>query len=123
MQSVRLKLGLATFLLSASAVAQAYDGWTSELSHAAGGALLAAGISHLYQESPNRAWIGFAASTAASVLVEGASIARGGKRSSQVLDMASHALGSALGAWYADKYLLVPVVTRHTVSLTAHYRF
>lgn len=110
-------------LLAASGVCQAYDGWTSEVAHAAGGALLAGGITYVYRDSPDRAMIGFVASTAASVLVESASIARGGKRSSQYLDMASHALGSAIGAWYSDKYLLVPVVSSSSVGVVYSARF
>lgn len=67
--------------------------------------------------------IGFAASTAAGILVESASIARGGKRSSQYLDMASHAIGSAIGAWYSDRYLLVPVISRSSVGVVYSTRF
>lgn len=118
-----MKRLLITAILAASGACQAYDGWTSEVSHAAGGALLAGGISYVYRDSPHRALIGFAASTAAGVLVESASISRGGKRSSQYLDMASHAIGSAIGAWYSDKYLLVPVVTSSSVGVVYSARF
>lgn len=104
-------------LLFFSAHSHAYDGLSSELSHAVGGALLAGAVTKIYSESENRAWIGFAVSTAAVVLEQSYEISRGANRSSQIKDMAWHALGSALGAWATDKYLLVPVVTRTSVGL------
>ncbi len=104
-------------LLFFSIHSHAYDGLSSELSHAVGGALLAGAVTKIYSESENRAWIGFAVSTAAVVLEQGYEISRGANRNSQIKDMAWHALGSALGAWATDKYLLVPVVTRTSVGL------
>lgn len=118
-----MKRCLTVLLMMFASTAHAYDGPTSELSHALGGGLLAAGITYVYRDSPSRQWIGFAGSTAAIVLTESLSIAKGNKASSQVLDMASHALGAAIGAWYSDKYLLVPVVTRSSVSLVYSARF
>jgi hypothetical protein len=110
-------------LLFCSAHSQAYDGLTSELSHAVGGALLAGAVTQIYSESENRAWIGFAVSTAAVVLEQGYEISRGANRNSQILDMAWHAVGSALGAWATDKYLLVPVVTRTSVGMVLVHPF
>jgi len=107
----------AIALLFCSAHSHAYDGLSSELSHAVGGALLAGVVTKIYSESENRAWIGFAVSTAAVVLEQGYEISRGANRNSQIKDMAWHALGSALGAWATDKYLLVPVVTRTSVGM------
>ena len=107
----------AIVLLFFSAHSHAYDGLSSELSHAVGGALLAGAITKIYSESENRAWIGFAVSTAAVVLEQSYEISRGANRNSQIKDMAWHALGSALGAWATDKYLLVPVVTRTSVGM------
>lgn len=107
----------AIVLLFFSAHSHAYDGLSSELSHAVGGALLAGAITKIYSESENRAWIGFAVSTATVVLEQSYEISRGANRNSQIKDMAWHALGSALGAWATDKYLLVPVVTRTSVGL------
>ena len=99
------------------------DSFGSELSHAVGGALMAGGISYLYRDSPDRAMMGFGLSTAAIVIVESINISRGADRSSQYLDMAAHALGSAIGAWYTDKYLLMPVVTKASVGLVYQKRF
>lgn len=84
---------------------------------------MAAGISYLYRDSPDRAMIGFGVSTAAMVIVESINISKGADRSSQYLDIAAHALGSAIGAWYADKYLLMPVVTKTSVGFYYQKRF
>jgi hypothetical protein len=75
----------------------AYDGLSSELSHAAGGALLAGAVTRFYSESDNRAWIGFVVSTAGILISERQNIAHGPLRSSAWLDVASHAAGAALG--------------------------
>jgi hypothetical protein len=112
-----MKRLLTIALLFCAAHSHAYDGLTSELSHAAGGALLAGAVTKMYSESENRVWIGFAVSTAAVVLEQGYQISRGANRNSQIKDMAWHAVGSALGAWATDKYLLVPVVTRTSVGM------
>jgi hypothetical protein len=93
---------------------------TSELSHAAGGAVMAGYISHLYAESENRAWIGFGISTALVIAEQSYEISKTGNRSSNQLDMAAHAIGSAIGAWYTDKYLLVPIVKRNSFGLTIY---
>ncbi|MCB1864028.1 MAG: hypothetical protein KDG50_01245 [Chromatiales bacterium] len=87
---------------------QAYDGWSSELSHAGGGALLAGGITYIadqYEVSrKNRAWIGFGLSSALGVI--GELVTTG----TSALDMFSHAAGSAIGAFVTDKWILHPVV-------------
>lgn len=101
----------------------AYDGVSSELSHAAGGALLAGAVTRFYSESDNRAWIGFAVSTAGIVISESYQIAHGAKRSSSLLDVASHAAGSALGAWWTDKYYLMPVIGPKSVGLVFTRQF
>lgn len=103
--------------------ARAYDGLSSELSHAAGGALMAGVVTQMYGTSEHRAWIGFAVSSAAVVVEQGYEISRGARRSSQVLDMAAHTLGAALGAWYSDKYLLMPVVSSRSVGVLVVHGF
>lgn len=118
-----MKRMLVATLVVVSGGCQAYDGLTSQFSHAVGGGLLAAGITYAYKDSPSRQWIGFAGSTAAIVLTESISIAQGHKASSQLLDMASHALGAAVGAWYSDKYWLMPVVSRSSVGVVYTARF
>lgn len=104
-------------LLSAS-VSKASDSLTSEFSHVASGAVMAGYITKLFPESDNRAWLGFGISSAFIVAEQNYEISKVGKRSSQQLDMAAHILGSAVGAWYCDKYLLVPLIGKNSVSLT-----
>ena len=62
---------------------------------AAGGALLAGAVAKIYSESENRAWIGFAVSTAGIVISEAHQMSKGAKHSSSMLDIASHAAGAA----------------------------
>jgi hypothetical protein len=73
--------------------------------------LLAGGITYLadeYSSVPEyRGWIGFGLSSALGVIGELLS----GSNSSG-LDMASHAVGSAIGAFVTDKWILQPVVKR-----------
>ncbi len=105
--------------------AQAYDGVTSEVSHAAGGAALAGAITAIYKDSENRAWIGFGVSSAVSIFSEVRQYNLRGniKVSSSLLDATSHVLGSALGAWATDKYLLVPVVTKSYTGVVIQRQF
>lgn len=98
----------------------ASDSFTSEFSHLASGAAMAGYITHIYAESDHRAWIGFGISTAVIVAEQNYEIRKNGRRSSQQLDMVAHALGSALGAWYADKYLILPNVTQHAIGFTLY---
>ena len=101
----------------------AYDGFTSEISHAAGGALLAGLITQACADDERRAWIGFAVSAAAGALSESLQASRGARGYSSLLDAASHAAGAAVGAWLGDRYLLVPVLGRPHVGLVLVHRF
>ncbi len=113
----------AMVLLALVGPVWAYDGLSSQLSHAAGGALMAGVVTRMNSESEHLAWIGFAVSSAAVIAEQSYQISRGADRSSQVLDMASHILGAAWGAWYADKYMLTPLVSRHSVGVVWVQRF
>lgn len=88
----------------------AYDGMTSQIPHAVGGALAAGLLSKVFEESEHRALIGFSVSTALIVLAEGSQLGTGSRRNSQLLDIAYHTLGSAIGAWATDKFILTPIV-------------
>ena len=90
------------------------------MSHVISGAAIAGYITHRYSDSEYRSWIGFGVSTAIVIAEQNYEISKVGKRPSQQLDMVAHALGSAIGAWYTDKYLLVPIVKRNYVGLTVH---
>jgi hypothetical protein len=118
-----MKFFYAVLLFGFMGNCHASDSWSSELSHATGGALLAGAATRLYSDSENGAWIGFAISSAGVVLAESYQISRGAKRSSSYLDMASHIAGAALGAWWMDKYGLMPVIGHRSVGLVIHRQF
>ena len=105
-------------ILITSPQCSASDSFTSEMSHVISGAAIAGYITHRYSESEYRSWIGFGVSTAIVIAEQNYEISKVGNRSSQQLDMVAHALGSALGAWYTDKYLLVPLIKKSYVGLT-----
>jgi hypothetical protein len=107
-------------ILITSPQCSASDSFTSEMSHVISGAAIAGYITHRYSESEYRSWIGFGVSTAIVIAEQNYEISKVGNRSSQQLDMVAHALGSALGAWYTDKYLLVPLIKKSYVGLTVH---
>lgn len=109
---------LFSLALISSPKCSASDSFTSEMSHVIGGGLMAGYITHRYSESEYRSWIGFGLSTAIIVVEQNYEISKSGNRSSQQLDMVAHALGSAICAWYTDKYLLIPIIKRNYLGLT-----
>jgi hypothetical protein len=113
-----MKILLVLTMVFTACISKASDSFTSEISHAVSGAVMAGYISKMFTESENRAWIGFGLSSAFIVAEQNYEISKVGKRSSQQLDMAAHMLGSAVGAWYTDKYLLIPVIGKNSLSLT-----
>ena len=106
--------------LLASPPCHASDSFNSEMSHVIGGAVMAAYITDKYSDSEYRSWIGFGLSTAIIVVEQNYEISKTGNRSSQQLDMVAHAIGSAFGAWYTDKYLLVPLMKKNYFGLTVN---
>lgn len=93
--------------------AYGYDGITSEMSHAAGGAVIAGAVVKMVDDSPNRAWVGFGVSTSVGILAQAYEMsAQNAKFAPSLLDAGAHALGAALGAWVTDKYILLPVINR-----------
>jgi uncharacterized membrane protein len=113
---------LLIILFAIASNSYAYDGFTSEVSHAAGGAVMAGAITKIFEDSPNRLLISVGASSTVSFLAESRQIfSKDAKVSSSLLDFSSHALGSVLGAWVTDSYLLTPIITR-TYSGIALYR-
>ena len=104
----------------------------SEVSHVAGGALLAGGVTAIADQfpeyKPNRAMLGFGVSTVIGVIDFAVESVVNGDTSGQLLDLASHTLGSALGAWVTDEYILSPVITNSKTEgkyagLTMNYSF
>jgi len=92
----------------------AYDGFTSEISHVAGGALLAGTSTFLVDKfnwsHEHRALVGFGTGATLGVLGE---LATDG---SSVIDMASHVLGAAIGAYSTDRWLLRPVIKQDAAN-------
>lgn len=86
----------------------AYDGFTSEISHVAGGALMAGTSTYLADRfnwnRDHRALFGFGAGAALGVLGELAS------SGPSAIDIVSNVLGAAVGAYSTDRWLLRPVI-------------
>lgn len=110
-------------LLCLAGPSHAYDGASSELSHVGTGALLAGVVTRHFQASEQRAWMGFAVSTAAIVLAEYPNYAKPGRLHGAQLDVASHVVGAALGAWLTDRYVLTPFVSPGHVGLVWTHRY
>ncbi len=99
-----------------TADAYANNSVQSEMSHVAGGVVMAGGITwavdRYYPEyRDNRGMIGFGVSTVAIFAEQGVEYALRGNAWGQLLDATSHMVGSAIGAWVTDRYILSPVVT------------
>lgn len=105
------------------------DGPSSELGHAAGGAVIAGAATYVadaYWPDLNRGWAGFCFSALAGCAGEAAQWASGSEFS--LLDAASHAAGAALGAWVTDRFILLPVIRitsqdKVCASLVASFTF
>jgi len=120
------------FLMGISSVS-ANDDFNSEMSHVVGGAILAGGITAVvdryypeYRE--DRGMIGFWTSSAAIVIEQAVEIALHGDAKGQALDAVSHIIGSALGAFVTDQYILSPVLNNSAsegkyVGLALQYSF
>lgn len=92
--------------------ASAYNGLSSELSHVAGATVVSGGITFLADKysahKEQRAWIGFGVSSLFFTVVE----LYDGNTYDNRLDIASDIVGSAVGAFVTDKWILKPVVKR-----------
>lgn len=88
----------------------------SELPHVGGGALMAAIVAVIadkYFPQYHRGWAGFNVSTAAGVLSQVYEYSEGTNSTEEaLLDAASHAFGSAIGAYLTDQVILMPVVKK-----------
>lgn len=107
---------LFSFLSITSLMAN--ESFNSEISHfgggiALGGALTAVG-DHYYPE--NRAMFGFGVSSVGFAIEEMAATALHGNLAGNLLDIAAHTAGSAIGAMVTDKYLLTPVISQDKIN-------
>lgn len=85
------------------------------MSHVAGGVAMAgvitAAVDHYYPKYRHcRGKIGFWISSAGIILEQGVEVAQHGNCKGQLLDAASHVLGSAIGAFVTDRFILSPVI-------------
>ena len=110
-------------VLALTGQVHAYDGMTSQIPHTIGGALLAGVITKSFEEHEHRALIGFSISTALFAVVEGHQLGSGSHRQSQMLDIYYHTIGSAIGAWATDKFILSPVVTPNSIGVAYEQSF
>lgn len=123
------------FIISACSVLalSANEGLGSESSHFVGGAVMAGGITAIvdnyYPEyKSERGMIGFEVSSIVIIAEQSIEYALNGNARGQLLDAASHIVGSALGSFITDKYILLPVLKDSAsdgkyVGLTVQHSF
>lgn len=100
------------------------DNWKSESAHAVGGAVMAGAITALtdyyYPEyADDRAMIGFGISSTVIIAEQYYEYRKSGNGRGQALDALSHIVGSAIGAYATDRFILSPDV--HTSSAEGEY--
>ncbi len=88
----------------------------SEISHTIGGALLAGTISWAsdrYLPEYDRAWMGFGVSCVIGIASQYYEYNQGSNTADEAaVDAVTHVLGSAIGAYVSDRYLLRPVLKK-----------
>lgn len=112
MKKLILCVVLCTTILTAN------ESFNSEISHFGGGVVIAGALTaigdHFYPE--DRAMFGFGVSSVGFVIEEIVVTAKHGNLLGNLLDIAAHTAGSALGAVITDKYLLTPVVSQNEIN-------
>ena len=93
----------------------ANDGVGSEMSHLIGGVAAAGAVTYAVdawwlEYAEDRGWIGFWVSSGVIAIEQFVEYKQHGDAQGQALDTAAHILGSAIGAYVTDKYLLSPIV-------------
>ena len=111
------------FAFALTSEAWAFDGMSSQIFHAVGGAALAGIMTKSFEAHDHRALIGFSISTALFAAVEGRQMGSGSRRHSQMLDIYYHTMGSAIGAWATDKFILLPIVTPTSIGVAYEQSF
>ncbi|MBU0663180.1 MAG: hypothetical protein KJ990_01410 [Proteobacteria bacterium] len=119
--STTLFCSLITIITFFTADAHANGSMGSEMSHAVGGALMAGSITAVvdryYPEyRDDRRMIGFGVSTVAIFAEQGVEYALHGNAGGQLMDATTHMIGSAIGAWVTDRFILSPVVTNYSAK-------
>ena len=92
----------------------ATETFSSEASHFIGGTVLAGAstvvVNQFEEYKQDRRIIGFGISALYGLIDQSIQYAEDGNAGGQLLDLGAHLLGSALGAWVTDEYILSPVV-------------
>lgn len=105
---------------------------SSEGSHFLGAAVLGAGATAVVDQfdeyRQDRKVIGFGISAVYGLVDQTIQYIEYGNAGGQLLDLGAHLLGSAVGVWLTDKYILEPVVTESKsegkyVGLAMNYSF
>lgn len=122
----KFKLIIIGLFISSSLIAN--DSVGSEASHFIGGAVMAGGITAIvdkyYPEYKNdRFLIGFGISSTAIIAEQGVEYALRGNAKGQLLDAGSHILGSALGSYLTDEFILTPIVDHEQIGVKVNYTF
>lgn len=109
---MRVVLASVFLLLLSATGSLAYDGWSSELPHFAGSAVISGASTAIadYYSLEHRALIGFSVGAAVGVLGETIG------NSFSWLDLASDLLGAGVGAFVTDRFILSPVISTQTES-------
>ncbi len=92
----------------------ATETFNSEASHFVGGTVIAgastAVVNQFEEYKQDRKIIGFGISAVYALIDQSIQYVEDGNAGGQLLDLGAHLLGSALGAWVTDEYILAPVV-------------
>jgi len=108
---------LIFLILMVSNLSHANSNVNSEMSHLVGGIAVAGaityGVDKFYPEyKENRAQIGFWVSTLGMVIESAIEYKLHGEGQNQALDATAHAIGSAIGAYTTEQYLIMPRVQK-----------
>ncbi len=131
-RSALLTALLLHVLFSAQANAKGSSSLNSELSHVAGGGAFTVGISLLtekYWPEQNSTWVGFTVSSAFGILSQYYEYDHGTNTASEAaLDALSHVVGSAIGAYISEEYLITPEISPEpdggtSLGIALHFDF
>ncbi|HHO65322.1 MAG TPA: hypothetical protein ENJ71_02250 [Epsilonproteobacteria bacterium] len=128
----KLGLFLGAGLLTCQLHANSSTG--SELSHVAGGAVMAGAITAIVDNyfpeyAEDRQLIGFGLSSILIIIEQGIEIAQDSSDAKgEMMDATAHIGGSIIGAWITDEYILSPIVKTspegdRTVGLQVSHSF
>lgn len=127
------KIILFIYAIMMSVQLHATETWSSEGSHFLGAALLSGGatavVNQFDEYKQDRKMIGFGISTIYGIVDQSIQYIENGNAGGQLLDLGAHILGSAVGAWLTDEYILSPVVIDNSktegkyVGVTMNYTF